>query len=174
MISSHIHQRLSLAHRVFYFYFHFSSQRNTFQHAGRSWLSSHYTWLSISDTPDPAQATQPLPARHFPCWWDEATQRLGNKTTHGPQAGRGVGSVHGQQRAELKGRQCVYSGKGGAFSRGNMGKRRGRNLPPGAYPRARPFLRMLASQESSHLHAPSLAGPLRDPRKGEPLSVQHF
>ena len=53
--------------------------------------SPHYTWLSISDTPDPAQATQPLPARHFPCWWEEATQCLGNKTTHGPQPGWGRG-----------------------------------------------------------------------------------
>lgn len=134
--------------------------------------SPHYTWLSISDTPVPVQATQPPPACHFPCWWDEASQCLGNKTTCGPQAGRGAFMVNREQSWREDSVSTV--GREGPFQEGNMGMRSGRNLPPVACPRARSFLRTLASQESSHLHSRSLTGPLRDPMKGEPLLVQHF
>ena len=139
MINSHIQQRLSLAHCVSYFSFHFSSQRNTFQHAERAWLlpSLHvaehlwHSW-SCSGYTAPACTSFPMLVRRG--------HSVFRKQNHPwSTAGLGAGSVHDQQRAELKGTQCVYSGKGGAFSRGKHGKEKWKKSTTCSMPEGQAF-----------------------------------
>lgn len=127
MISSHIHQRLSLAHRCILLLLPFLSLRETHSSTPDAPDYPLITRVDISDTPDPAQATQPLPARHFPCWWDEATfQRLGKQTTHGPQAGRGGGERLWSTESRAEGKTVCLQWEGRGLFKRKHGKEKGK------------------------------------------------